>query len=314
MRIFLFVPFFAALMSCSFVETERGYPGGNAGRVADNHFLFAKGPQQRVDRFFLAVALLAPLVAETADTPTEAKVSAERLDQMLQDMARLKDAADTCQLSGDGTLLAGTTCPFDDGENRPTELSNIASNFSFETHSFEVSRSLYEATKTVVDNLNLKVRADRLVNLSPTDLFSNILRVRHLIPVAARYFATYRDVTVITGFALTQSCAGQCTEVQNSLGVVVSRPGETNGMSVADQAAPITALFDQIETYINSGGPWGFNDTSAAALMVHVDRACLHLRKMQEISITTTKDCQSSAANSGAGKFLAKYKQTDGSS
>ena len=83
--------------SCTIIAREKGYPGGNIGYAADQQ-LFARGHEQRVARYVVAMALISPLIAETAETPIEAKLSAERLDAMYGRLARLLAAAKTLSL------------------------------------------------------------------------------------------------------------------------------------------------------------------------------------------------------------------------
>jgi len=46
------------------------------------------------------MALLSPLIAETAATPIEAKLSAERIDAIYDKLSTLRKAAENCRLSG----------------------------------------------------------------------------------------------------------------------------------------------------------------------------------------------------------------------
>lgn len=85
MNIFLRAAAFSLFLvsaSCTTIKREAGYSGGNAGFVADRALLFAKGHKERVASYMVSLTLLAPLITETAQTPTEAMLSAQRINAM----------------------------------------------------------------------------------------------------------------------------------------------------------------------------------------------------------------------------------------
>lgn len=311
------------LSACAVIEREAGYPGGNLGYAADKHAIFAQGPDQRVSRYLLSMALLAPLITETASTATEAKVSAERLDQMYGRLALLKDAATKCiRTKGATPDTVSTLQNCGTGTFSPdasTGLSTTNTGFNFETQSHQVSLSLFSATKTALDNLNIRTRAQNLSGLSPSEIFRNILRIRFLIPVATRYFATYRDVSLVLASSVIESCSGApatgCQseaayrDVQAAYRALIDRPSP----SIDDMAAaerPIGDLYDAAYAYIEAGHYWSLNKTHAAALIAHVDRACARLQAMQQIDQLpgeSATNCSTAAASGNAQKLLKAF-------
>lgn len=319
MKFFVVLPLIFSMAACSVIGREAGYPGGNLGYVADRHTIFAQGPVQRVDRYLLSLALLSPLIAETADTSTEARISAERIAQMSGRLARLKTAAEVCKRTAKSeTTLDNLVCETEIFKVDPvTGLADVRTAFNFETQSHEVARSLFEATKTALDNLNIRTRARNLAGLSPTELFRNILRARFLIPVAQRYFATYRDVTIVLASSVVQSCNGVAAckvgnndaEVQKAYAELLNRV-RTGDDDIAEQERPIAALFSASEDYIDAGHFWTFNEVHASALIAHIDKACVRLLKLQEVDEipgSAPINC-TSGGDSPASKLLAAYK------
>jgi len=142
------------LASHSTFKREAGYPGGAFGHAADRYTIFAQGQSQRVNRYLVTLALLLPLIVITADTPTEAKVSAERINQMYSRLDALKIASDTCarsaksqtRIANDQTMekpvLDMFNCDVTDFKvDSKTGLANVRTSFGFETAGHEVARS-----------------------------------------------------------------------------------------------------------------------------------------------------------------------------
>ena len=195
------------LLSCSLIGREAGYPGGNLGYAADRKILFAQGHDQRVQRYLVTLAILAPLISETAATPIEAKLSAVRINGIYAKLNVLKKAADKCRLSivdeeGNWLDLKLLTCEVPKAGLQESALS-------FESVSFDVAKSLNAALKQAYDNLNLRQRITNVMALSPSDVLRTVLRARHLLPIAMKYFATYRDVTAILSASVLESCVTQ---------------------------------------------------------------------------------------------------------
>lgn len=296
------------LSACTLAEREKGYPGGNIGFAADQQ-LFARGHEERVARYVIAMALISPLIAETAETPIEAKLSAERLDAMYGRLERLLRAAKNCDLSLQGSIVR--KCSLSAPSTAGTSSSAIAdSAYSFETLSLDVSVSLYKATEQVVSALGVRtgvrgaLRANRL---NPTQLLQTVLGLRRILPTVLKYYATYRDVAVIVGESALQRCVGaelqdpSCQKLVTAFEQlsVRAKPGK-------DSLAPIQAVFDASYDRINAGKGWKLNRTHYLALMYHVDRACFTLVQIQQqdAGLGTPKDCRvGSGRGAGAQRF-----------
>nr|WP_323779100.1 hypothetical protein [Amylibacter sp.] len=324
------------LASCTTIRREAGYPGGNLGYASDRKILFAQGHEQRVQRDLVILTLLAPLVAETATTPLEARLSAERIRATYANLNILKTAAGKCAISRGkitkdnslGLTLASCDIPVDKLTKDP--LSETA--LTFETVSFEVAKSLNNTLKQAYDNLNLRLRVNSVTALSPSDILKTVLQARHLLPIAMKYFATYRDVTSILSASVVQSCNdGQvaynnlpppvdrdekpknwkykavCGEMGDELTNYLGR-SRTADNSLASEEVPIRKVYDASRKAINLGLNWRFDEKHAAALIYHIDRTCAKLEKLQEIEFKKEEvtKCQLKETPQ-AGKFLKQF-------
>ncbi|MEL7093553.1 MAG: hypothetical protein AAFN94_17640 [Pseudomonadota bacterium] len=310
------------LSACTAIEREAGYPGGNLGYAADSYAIFAQGPEQRVSRYVLSMALLAPLIAETASTATEARVSSERISQMYGRLALLKEAATKCVRTDTAApgQVSALNCDASAFQPDATDgLSATNTGFNFETQSYQVALSLFSATKQALDNLQIRTRARNLAGLSPSEIFRNILRIRFLIPVAQRYFATYRDASVILASSVIDSCSAApatgCADtaeykaVQARYRGLLDRPSPTAD-DMAAAARPIGDLYDAAYGYIEAGRHWQLDKTHAAALIAHIDRACARLAAMQQVDQLpgeSPSNCTTADANGNARKLLNAY-------
>ncbi len=267
--------------------------------------------------------MLSALVSETAATPIEAKLSAERINAIYDKLGVLQAAANQCRL---------TTVPITASNTIGLDLDNCnvgvkglpANALAFETISFDVAKSLKNALKQAYDNLNLRKRVSNVTALSPSEILKTVLRVRHLLPVAMKYFATYRDVTAVLSASVLESCnTGRLTHAPN-VGETWTFEAAckdtekkvtdylTRGRIVSDDLAPkdkpIRAIYKSSHDAINAVLNWKFSTKHVAALMFHVDRTCLKLVKPQEIeSSTGATDCRLSKSKPAKG-FFGEYK------
>lgn len=306
------------LQACVPIRREAGYPGGNTGYLADRRVLFALGHEQRVSRYLISLTLLAPLIAETAETPTDAKLSSDRINLMMQRLQKLSQAAEVCKLTEAGDCTLGTEKV---GENNDAIQSSA---FAFEALSYEVSRSLYQAIKQIYDNFGIRKRVSKFVALEPEAMLKAVLNLRRILPAAMKYYATYRDVAVIFSKSVLTSCAslsghGPCDRLEAKYNTLLARPF-TADREAAKLERPIGDLFDAAEDVIEapvvsqnaeggevvSGFPWVMKDVHQKALIYHIDRACLALLKLQEQELegASLSDCRSSTSGSGSAQFL----------
>lgn len=326
MSVFLRIALLSSLLfatSCSVIEREAGYPGGHLGYGSDRKILFAQGHDQRVQRYLVTLSLLAPLIAETAETPIEAKLSAERIDAIYDKLQTLRKAASNCELAQvpetENYLKLNL-------KNCEVGADGIAENaLAFESISFDVAKSLNNALKQAYDNLNLRKRVSNVTSLAPSEILKTVLRARHLLPVAMKYFATYRDVTAVLSASVLESCvlekrrlttpeqlknwrsADTCAQTGRLVSKYLSRE-RTLDASVAREEKPIRQIYQASKDTINTGLNWQFSQKHVAALIFHVDRTCLKLLKLQEIEgETETTDCRLSESDK-AKAFFSEYK------
>lgn len=190
----------ASLLSgCGLVKREAGYPGGNLGFVADRASFFAAGQVETANRYLVGLALIVPLVDETVNTASEARLSAESVKVLYKNIARLEIAAKICALTTNGTTVE-STCQ---GQNSNTGAD---SSFTFESISYEVVEALTDSLDQAYDNLGIDGGINNVTSLQPGDIFDAILEARDLVPVLLDYLATYRDVMIIVGASINYSC------------------------------------------------------------------------------------------------------------
>lgn len=325
--------FFLLVCSCSVIEREKGYPDGNLGYVADRKLVFAKGHDQRVSRYFLSLVLIAPLIAETAESPIEAKLSAERINAIYGRLGILHNAAKKCHFVTSYTkniLLTNTSQPKNPNEclllSEDGKLLDSA--FAFESLSFDVSRSLAQATKQVYDNLGVRKRLTKFTALNPTDMLKAVLALRHILPTAMKYFATYRDTSQILADSVLDSCQAYYETIDEGEGTATFDQSRSKPISAAcfnlketlvksvdrsrsvdedltKQDRPILEVFDASFSAIKAGLDWQFSKEHFQAVIYHIDRACKVLSSIQsQDENVTVSQCTSSEKGSKAKAYL----------
>lgn len=222
----------ALLQGCSTIKREAGYPGGNVGYLADRHALFAKGHEQQVNRYLVTLALLTPLIAETVGTSSEAKLSAERIKTLYKNIDKLEKASIKCSLPDLPSQPVLEDFKFDlPCEEKDAKDSNGTA-LVFESMSFDVNKSLSDALKQAFDNLEIKSNASRVLALEPREMLKTILKARRLVPVLLKYLSTYRDVTIVFGLSVAESCSTH----DEQIGAKDARQEKSNAISLAKEA------------------------------------------------------------------------------
>ncbi len=273
-----------SLASCSFIEREVGYPGGNLGYLADRNTLFAKGQEQRVNRYLVSLALIAPLVAETARTGTEAKLSSSAIELLYGNIAKLKAAASLCKLPTHS--VSGDAKPGDIAIvcTANTVKANVNTALNFESLSFEVANSLGDALKQAFDNLEIKANVKRIIALDPSEILRAVLGARRIIPILMDYLATFRDVTIVFGQSVVSSCSNNeipaCSPVTKSFVNLINRPADESLEQVTAQR-PIHDIYSTSKAAIAAGLDWKLEQWQVVALLQNVNRAC---RKLEAIA------------------------------
>lgn len=305
------------LQGCSVISREAGYPGGNVGYLADRHALFARGQDQQVNRYYVTLALLAPFVAETVQGSTEAKLSAERITDLYGNINKLRIAAGKCALPNltENSLIRDVK--IDSNRCSKEDAGSLdGSALSFESLSFEVNKSLSDALKQAFDNLNIRVNATRIIALEPTEILKTVLKARHLVPVLMRYLSSYRDITIVFGFSVAESCnvalkprvGGDvdakaeadrikklptyqpCGALAASFIKLIDR-NRTADAEVAGDERPIRAVYKAGENALNAGLDWKISKLHRVALLHHVNRACKKLDALAKIDYPKFKGC-----------------------
>ena len=290
---------------CNTVAREAGYPGGNLGFLADRHSVFAKGQKQQVNRYILALALLAPLVAETVEGSSEAKLSAERISDLYGNIEKLQAASRKCTLPTVTTTAKVNTISLPANCTEAEAKSEDGSALTFETLSFEVAKSLNGALKQTYDNLEIRGNASRLLALEPTEMFKTNLKARHFVPVILRYLSTYRDVSIVFGLSIIESCyppegtdgsiktnspEPACKDVTDSYAALINRT-RTVDPDVAKEERPISDLFKSGKKALDAGLNWDLSKVHSAALFYHVGRACKKLDALAKIDYPNFVGC-----------------------
>ena len=298
MRLLCAILLVFSLSACDVLRREAGYPGGNLGYVADRHTLFAKGHKQRVNRYILTLALVAPLVAETSRTASQAKLSSLRIEELYVNITRLRTAYGKCALpTGEfrnqkdpkrvDVLIQDSNCD----AKALTEDGDSALNF--EALSFEVSKSLADALKQAFDNLEIKANVTRILALDPSEMFRAILNARRVVPVLIEYLAIYRDVTVIYGQSVLSSCENPvpaCSDVTHSFAQLLDRIREPDA-DIASKQFPIRNVYKTANKAIGEGLDWEFKEWQVVALLQNVNRACRKLEALARVDQQSYDGC-----------------------
>ena len=283
-----------SLASCSVIEREVGYPGGNLGYLADRNTLFAKGQEQRVNRYLVSLALIAPLVAETARTGTEAKLSSSAIELLYGNIAKLKAAASLCkfpvgQVAADASPAAvAISCDV------ATLKGNANTALNFESLSYEVAKSLGDALKQAFDNLEIKANVIRIIALDPSEILRAVLGARRLIPILMDYLATFRDVSIVFGQSVVTSCKQHnitaCAPVTQSFASLINRPAGESLEQVTAQR-PIYNIYSTSKAAITAGLDWKLQQWQVVALLQNVNRACRKLEAIAQVDDADYEGC-----------------------
>lgn len=286
---------FLFLHGCTAISREAGYPGGNVGFVADRYTLFAKGQQQQVNRYIVALALVAPLIAETAQSPSDANISAKRIELLYKKIDALEKASKKCSLpvvgreaATIGAIAQELNCTEEDAK------SEGGTALTFESISFEVNKALNDSLKQAFDNLDLRLNAERFLALDPREMLEASLRIRRLVPVLLRYLASYRDVAVTFGLSIIKSCkkdnVSGCEDVAKAYAMLVDRV-RASDFDDARAERPIRDLFEAGETALNNGLNWKLDEVDRVSMLQQVGRACQKLDAYAKIDDSSFEGC-----------------------
>jgi hypothetical protein len=278
-----------------------------------------------VNRYLVALSLVAPLIAETVQSSGEAKLSAERISDLYGAIEKLESAAERCSLPKNLTKDSDIKLvKLSDINCRSTAAGNKdGSALSFESLSFEVNKSLSDALKQAFDNLNIRANANQIIALEPTEILKTVLKARHLVPVLLRYLSSFRDISIIFGLSIADSCnntlypklegtsdleiipdpdqskvdkavdqsiVDTCKKVAEDFGKLIDR-SRTLDSDVAGDERPIKEIFNSGKKALNAGLDWEIDSKHRIALLHHVNRACRTLDALAKIDHSGFKGC-----------------------
>lgn len=310
-----------SVSGCAFLHREAGYPGGNIGYYADKKVLFARAHDQQVSRYLVSLTLLAPLIAETAETPREAALSAQRINRMMKRLARLDQATQNCKFEAPKTETMAPSagvCGLTDFSYTPEASAKDEkipdSAFAFESLSFEVGRSLNDALKQIYDNFNIRKRISDTAALDPSNLLRAVLNIRRILPAAMKYYATYRDVALIVADSVITSCGEEneaCKDLKTKRNELFNHHSGSALGNPDVTYAPIREVFLAArQTVGHKNVDWQLQSKHRAALVYHLDRACVVLQNIQEQDGETAETkCHSSTQTSGSQAYLAVHQK-----
>lgn len=297
----------ALMGGCGAIEREQGYPGGNIGFLSDR-LLFAKGPTQQVDRTLVALAFIAPLAAEAAGTPEEARIAAARIRTVFRRLAVLKKTAETCDYSEEAFEACAASRL--DGGTVPNTL------YAFQTLTAQTDQGTANLLAAIAESFGLDQLEDAL-SFDPTKLLGTLSAARNLVGVSVRYFATYRDVTMIVSASALRSCpiGGEgCDKLRQRLADLRLRT-RTADLDQALSERPINDLYREAKAVIGGGLNWRLEPTHVAGLLYHIDRACQRLENLQALDDLSGGDDPATCSltpsgDDAASRFAALYDRT----
>lgn len=280
--------------------------------------MFAQGQEQQVNRYLVALALVAPLIAETVETPSEANLSSRQISLLYKKIHALEEASEKCKLPAAKKVEKAETVGSLTDIVTKEKLNNCddieakiktGTAFSFESISFEVNKALSDTLKQAFDNLDLRANVEDVLALEPTEILKTILEARHLIPVLMRYLASYRDVSLVFGISVMKSCfdpmtngirlgfEDDCKVLGAEYSGLVNRQRATE-FDIAKDERPIRDLFLAGKGALNKGLPWSLSKADRASLLQQVDRACRKLDAIARIDDSTFEGCSPFDENS----------------
>lgn len=267
----LCVGLFFSLTGCAgirnILKQEVGYPGGVVENIADRKIFLASERYQRVSRYLISLAILAPLAADTANSSASASAVAIQINGAYRALNKMKKAA----VRKPTPLLAG-------------EISEYA----FETTAYEMQQSLYGILSQVSANTGATSLAKNITKLNPIDLLKLFQKTKELFPVARRSIATYRDAVVLMSATMAAKCTpednglGPCNRLKKFSGGTYDAEPSTNGRYVLRRVALAITEISKSEDF-----DWRMDLRGYHGIIYHIDQAC---EKLVLIQITDLED------------------------
>lgn len=324
MKKLVFAVCLMALGACNVVRDEAGYAGGHIGRVADERLFAARAQQQRADRYLLTLVIVAPLAADLAQDEAGAKAASVLINDAYDKLRLLYEAAGTClqAVDTDGNLIApkgsGTAClktettGTGDAQKKTPIPSNTA--YAFESHTYEMQRTMLALTKQTLGAVELDGLADDIVNLNLVGILKS---VRKSVPIARQSLAGFRDVVLTFSDAVQANCT-DCDKLRGLVQQVKSGSrADASVLSLYDDRV-FRAMLGQIDRAIEKAPTWQLEERHVLGLMYHVDKACSQLLTRQisaddgEVSLDKAENCGKAfkldgSNSSSASKHRARF-------
>lgn len=285
------------LAGCGIIADEAGYPGGVAGKIADQTTIEATSQQERVARMMIALSVVSAVSSDVVQSGAEAANVARLINATYDNMAKLDEAAERCKL-GNATGTPGADC-------QVTVTSPTASPYSFESLSLAGQRALYKLTEDVASNTGLGDAVRSIIKRNPNGLLQLGRTLKRNFGAVRRYFAAYRDAVVIVGDSMSRSCdpgSANCQTIEK----VLKRLSGLEFTSFADQDADrvIGIMGRASKTLARTGEEWKFTAAHYNALVYQIDEAC------HRLVLEQAGDNQTDRVNCGTASQLAPTAST----
>lgn len=293
MKFIIIMALLLAGSGCNIVKDEAGYAGGTVGRAADTYLFVAMAQKQRADRYFLTLSIVAPLSAELSQGAAQADAASTLINDAYANLALMYKAAGAClqkYAADDGCIKL------------EAEKTTGPSAFSFETHAYDMQRTMLALTKQTLSAAELDDLAKDIIDL---DVVGVLRSVRKSVPVARRILASYRDTIVTFADAINNGCYKRNQKKKNCkdlddliLQIEVGSMAKTTSLATHDDRV-IRALLDELKKAQATFPNWTLQSQHIIGLMYHIDRACEVLATRQMLVTTDSPVQANSIANCG---------------
>lgn len=247
----------ALLGGCEAVRLDLGYPGGVVGHAIEPK-LPAFSQPARVNRYLVGLAILAPMMAESATDRETAEEAGRGIGRSLDALVELAEAADGT--SGDYTT---------------------AGKYAFETLEYDLQKAYYRAVKIVVLNLNLDIDLSDLATANPARLLQLMSKADVVFETSRRGAAVYRDTVVLVADAVLGT-----KDIKSAVRAYHKRR-QALGADAAGEKPYSEKYFEVVDKLAREDGDFRLAEDKIDALLHHVWRACARL----ETTFDAPDDC-----------------------
>lgn len=243
----------ALLGGCEAVRLDLGYPGGVVGHAMEPK-LPAFSQTARVNRYLVGLAILAPMMAESASDRETAEEAGREIERSLGALAKLAEAAD--RTSSDSTSSDYKT----------------AGKYAFETLEYDLQKAYYRAVKIVVLNLNLDIELSDLATANPIRLLQLLSKADGVFETSRRGAAVYRDTVVLVADAVLGT-----KDIKSAVRAYHKRR-QALGADAAGEK-PYSKMYFEVVDKLAKDEDFTLEKVHIDALLHHVWRACEGMEK-----------------------------------